>query len=63
MSKKIKITIPLTKSRNWFALSARLRKGGMHQDRCTRNAEKQAWMRDWDEDLAIPSRTQTNTSK
>ena len=63
MSKNIKITIPQTKPRNRFALSARLKKGGVHQTRSTRNTEKQAWMRDWDEDLIIPSGNQTNTSK
>ena len=63
MSKKIKIPAPQAKPRNWFALSARLKKGGVHQNRSTRNAEKQAWIRDWDEDLVIPSETQTNTSK
>ena len=60
MSKKIKIPVPKAKPRNWFALSARLKKGGVHQTRCARNTEKQAWMRDWDEDLVIPPRTRTN---
>ena len=52
--------MPLIKPRNVVALSAHLRKGGVHQKSCSRNAERQAWLREWDDDLAMPQRNQSN---
>ena len=63
MSRKIKITICQAKPRNWAALSARLKKGGVHQNQCSRNAERQAWTQDWTDDLVAFPRTQSDISK
>ena len=63
MSKKTKISIPKAKPRNLLALSAHLRKGGVHENRRSRNAERQAWIRDWGDDLIVPSQTHTTTSE
>ena len=63
MSKAIKITIPSKKPRNWAALSARLKKGGVHQSQCSRNAERQAWTQDWADDLVASPTTQSDTSE
>ena len=63
MSKKTIIAIPKAKPRNWLALAARLKKSGAHENRCSRNAERQAWMRDWGDDLIVPSKTHITTSE
>ena len=63
MSKAAKINIPLIKPRNLVALSARIRKGGVHQKSCSRSAERQAWLRDWDDDLSVLEKNQSNITE
>ena len=63
MSKAIKINIPLIEPRNLVALSAYLRKGSVHQKCRFHNVEKQAWLRERSDDLAMPKQNQSNITE